>query len=61
MTVDTLQKEFELAVAGQKFTTKDIWNVVVVASPRVRQSRAQRISWTMRLAPVPAILILAKQ
>jgi putative transposase len=32
MTVDTLQKEFDLAVAGHKFTTEDIWNVVVVAS-----------------------------
>jgi hypothetical protein len=32
MTVDTLKEQFNLTVAGHKFVTEDIWNVVVLAS-----------------------------
>jgi putative transposase len=32
MTVDNIKEQFDLAVAGHKFVTEDIWNVVVGAS-----------------------------
>ncbi|HEX30671.1 TPA: hypothetical protein ENG04_11380 [Candidatus Poribacteria bacterium] len=32
MSVETLIKHFNLVVKGYKFTTEDIWNVVVAAS-----------------------------
>jgi hypothetical protein len=32
MTIDSLVEHFNLVVNGHKFSTKDIWNVIVAAS-----------------------------
>lgn len=46
MTIDSLVEHFNLVVNGHKFSTEDIWNVIVAAS-----AQGQAIESTMAVSP----------